>query len=228
MRFCMTETPASSQSLAINMQEVAYKLAIVVLAAGKSSRFDGIKQLGIVQDSEGSETTLLGRTVKVVSELDSIDVCVVLGANADEILQSRSIPEHVNYVSCARWNEGMSASIATGCHNVPSQASHIMIVLADQVAIEHKHFNQLISHSRRNQTKIICSQFETESGTRIGVPAIFPLALKSQLTSLTGDKGARKILNDNKTDLLSVLLPEAAIDIDTKDQLNDWLNASAN
>ena len=224
----MTEMQACSLSTIINMQRSEYNLAIVVLAAGESSRFDGIKQLAMVQGDEQSETTLLQRTVKVVNALESTSVSVVLGANAQEILQNSSTIEGVNYITCEQWPEGMSASIATGCKNIPSQSSHILIVLADQVALEQTHFNELIEQSRLHHTNIICSQFKTENGARNSVPAIFPVTLTPQLMSLTGDQGARKIINDSDMDVLSVLLPEAAIDIDTKEQLNDWRKASAN
>jgi molybdenum cofactor cytidylyltransferase len=55
-------------------------------------------------------------------------------------------------------------------------------------------------------------------------PAIFPLCYFPQLIQLEGDKGAKALLYKHKENLQTVSLPNAIIDIDTKEDLTNWLN----
>ena len=53
---------------------------------------------------------------------------------------------------------------------------------------------------------------------QVGVPALFPRSLFSRLITLDGDSGARAMLH-SVTDKITVPMPEAALDIDTVEDL---------
>jgi molybdenum cofactor cytidylyltransferase len=53
-------------------------------------------------------------------------------------------------------------------------------------------------------------------------PVIFPRYCFTDLMSLKGDKGAKILLHKYKESLQEVLLPNAAIDIDTQKDLSNW------
>jgi CTP:molybdopterin cytidylyltransferase MocA len=44
----------------------------------------------------------------------------------------------------------------------------------------------------------------------------------NQLLGLTGDKGAKAVLEKNQESLMPISLPNALIDIDTQKDLSDW------
>jgi len=71
--------------------------------------------------------------------------------------------------------------------------------------------------------KLIC----TKAGSEIMPPAIFPAHYFTQLMSLTGDKGAKMLLHKNRENLQKVLLPNAGIDIDTREDLLNWHKENA-
>ena len=95
-----------------------------------------------------------------------------------------------------------------------------MIALADQVALTADDYIRLIEQSQSTPDKLVCAQAEQE----LMPPAIFPQRYFKELTTLHGDKGAKALLHKNKENLQPVLLNSAAIDIDTQQDLIDWLD----
>ena len=100
------------------------------------------------------------------------------------------------------------------------QPSHIMITLADQVALTTDDYLCLIRESLTTPDQLICAKVAEE----IMPPAIFPSHYFEELMSLQGDKGAKAILYRNIKNLKTVSLPKAAVDIDTQQELVDWHN----
>ncbi len=67
----------------------------------------------------------------------------------------------------------------------------------------------------RTCAPIIAAEY---SGT-YGVPAFFRRLMFPALKSLPDDTGARRLLRDSAVEVVAFPLPEAAIDIDTPDDL---------
>ena len=83
-------------------------IAILVLAAGKSSRMNSIKQLEKINNK-----TLLDITLEKVNNLFSENVFCVLGANADEIKQGIT-SKNIQFINNKNFENGLSASIVSG------------------------------------------------------------------------------------------------------------------
>jgi molybdenum cofactor cytidylyltransferase len=75
-----------------------------------------------------------------------------------------------------------------------------------------------VSKSRQHPDKIVAAFYNS----KLGAPAIFPKHYFTALASLSDDKGARDILRANHQQILSIDMPEAAIDIDTKTDLASY------
>ncbi|MFT5542179.1 MAG: molybdenum cofactor cytidylyltransferase [Glaciecola sp.] len=112
----------------------------------------------------------------------------------------------------------MGKSIAEGVNDLCPETTHLFIGLADQVEITAKQYIGLINESKQHPDKIIAALY---SG-KLGAPAIFPRHYFSALALLTSDKGARDILRANKQQIVSIYMPEAAKDIDTKNNLLNY------
>ncbi|HEX5865703.1 MAG TPA: nucleotidyltransferase family protein, partial [Casimicrobiaceae bacterium] len=56
-------------------------------------------------------------------------------------------------------------------------------------------------------------------GGTVGVPAIFPRWCFSELAQLRGDNGAKSILDRYRDRLAHVAMPNAALDLDTTEDL---------
>jgi molybdenum cofactor cytidylyltransferase len=186
--------------------------AIVVLAAGGSSRFGEAKQLA---DVEGQSllthalTQLPGKTE---------DIYVVLGARHQAI--SDALGQQYNILLNEDWQQGLSSSIRLATQILAANYSHLLFTLGDQLALRQAHFERLLEQSKSQPKHIVAAHYEQ----RNAVPAIFPASYYALLQSLQGDRGARLLLQQEKDRLISVDIPQARWDIDTQEDLQLWLN----
>lgn len=188
-----------------------YHVHALLLAAGESKRFGAIKQLTLID-----KHPLILRTLTQFRAANFDSLSVALGARAQQIAQV--LPGDVDILITEHWQQGMGNSIANGVKNLPANTTHLFIGLVDQVEIYAKQCNLLVELSKKQRTKIIASQYHG----RRGAPAIFPRTFFSELGTLDSDYGARDLLN-NSGEVIPLDLPEAAIDIDTKTELNAYL-----
>lgn len=179
------------------------RVAAVILAAGASTRLGTPKQLALLVGE-----TLLARAVRVATEAACAPVLVVLGANAELI--SASGPFHdARLVVNPTWPEGMASSIRAGLQALAGQVDGTILMTCDQPAVTPAHLRQLAT---RNPDEVTASAY----ANRRGVPAYFPSRLFPQLLALTGDEGARTLLQIGAT----LPLPNGELDIDTPHHLS--------
>lgn len=192
-------------------------IGLIILAAGKASRMGKPKQLLIYQG-----TSLISHAVKIGLNSTCKPVLVVLGAYAEQIKpEINKLP--IKIVENPLWETGMSSSIRVGITAIKESNPNldaVIIALADQPLIDVKVFNKLIQSYRETRNIIIASAYDDI----VGVPALFDCALFGELMQLEGDKGARVLMRKYRDEVLSIEIPEAAIDIDTEDDYEKLLN----
>ena len=182
------------------------KTAILILAAGSSSRMGKPKQLLPYKN-----TTLLGIAIEQAQKSNVNAVFCVLGANAEII--EKSIEKHqIETIYNPNYKDGLSSSIVTGIDYLSTKDfDAVLILLADQPKITSSFLNQLLKTSEENIAKIIACNYDKN----IGVPAIFPKKYFVELLKLKGDKGAKDLLKKYQTEIIT-MKPFDLIDIDTK------------
>ena len=184
------------------------RFGIAILAAGASSRMGSSKQL---LELEGKP--LLVRAAEAALASAAWPVVVVLGANAEKIRPSLArlpvlVTEH------PAWAEGMAASIRAGITTLQQFSRHLdaaLIALCDQPAFSSDTIARLVAAQRESGRSIVAAHY----AGRHGAPALFLREHFATLASLTGEEGARALLNENPQQIASVDLPELAIDLDT-------------
>lgn len=198
-------------------------IAVLIMAAGQASRFGSCKQL-----HPYGEKTLLQRMVDEVNAAFSSDayphVFVVTGCYREAICKEI---KNAQFIYNSKWEEGLGSSIALAVKTVSNaEVNHykgVLIVLADQIALKAVHVKNLLSHF--SEESIVCACY---SGVN-GVPALFPQCYLGELESLKGGQGAKRILNSKsrelESEIITIDIPEAAIDIDRPDDLNHYLAA---
>jgi molybdenum cofactor cytidylyltransferase len=188
-------------------------LWIIILAAGASARLGTPKQLLRVQSR-----TLLARTVTLAESIARARVVVVAGAESLRIRSHlrRNAP-HVRVAYNRRWKAGMGTSLAAGVKALPKDAGAILVMLCDQPDIDARCLARLLDRARARRSAVVASHYRG----RYGVPAILPRTVFPALRRLTGDRGARDLLNGagGRIDIVGVDMPEAAVDIDTPGDL---------
>lgn len=185
-----------------------FRFGAVVLAAGPSTRMGRPKQLLLVDGK-----SLLVRAVEQALASPAWPVVVVLGANAEQIRPVLAkLP--VLIADNPAWAEGMAASIRTGVailQQFSRQLDAALITLCDQPAFSAATIERLVAEQRATGRSIVAARY---SG-RQGAPALFAKEHFPALVALTGEEGARAMLNGDASIIAPVDLPELAFDLDT-------------
>lgn len=185
------------------------KLAVLLLAAGSSSRMGVPKQL-----LKWKNTTLLQHAINTVKHVDQDETLLVLGANFDDITSQIDTSE-TTVVYNENWEKGLGNSIACGMQYIKDslpQMDSVLILLADQPLIDSNYLNKMIETHRLNPNSIICTSYQNK---KLGVPAIFNKTDFEDLSQLNHDKGAREILNKQSEHILFLDGTHLISDIDT-------------
>ena len=183
--------------------------AIIILAAGSSSRMGRPKQL-----LPYNGKSLLEHTVDTANDTDANPVIVVLGANAT-MLDKEINEKKVHITENTEWGEGMASSVRCGIKTLMQIAPYsdaAIIMVCDQPFVSPALLNELIAAQKNTGKAIVTSQYNNA----IGPPALFHKTVFPGLLELKGDAGARKIIEKRKTDVATVSFDKGEIDIDTE------------
>lgn len=192
------------------------RCAIMVLAAGQSTRLGQMKQLLPI----GGKSLIEFQLEQAL--LVSSEVYCVLGFNARHV--QRHI-EHlpINTIINSQWSNGMASSIAAGVKALSSEIKAVMIVLVDQWQLTANDLMQHKSYWQEQEHAIVVAQTlspgESIGTEKLGPPVLFPQSYFLELTQLTGQQGAKPLLTKYQKLLLKVPLAKAFVDIDTPEQL---------
>lgn len=187
--------------------EKSNQLAVVILAAGTSSRLGFPKQL-LTHKNE----TLLKITVKKALEL-SKNVFVILG-HEKESCRIELKDFNVNIIYNSHYKNGIGSSISLGINHTKN-FDNTMIMLCDQPFIPLSHFLTL-KEQIKDDNIIIASSYGKNKNPK--VPAIFPKKYYDELIKLNNDFGAKTILEKENCHCIE-LKKENTFDIDTIDDI---------
>jgi molybdenum cofactor cytidylyltransferase len=160
-------------------------IAAIVLAAGSSTRMGRAKQLLPL----GSGTVLSTVVSRLLgTPLDR--VVVVLGHEAERIRREAGLPAdpRVETVVNTDWLEGMASSLRCGVRAC-SETEAIVVALGDQPAIDSKVVGQLVNAFLGGAPLAVPVQ-----GEKRGHPVLFGRTLFPSLLALSGDMGARDVV----------------------------------
>lgn len=180
--------------------------ALILLAAGNSSRMGSPKQL-----LEFRGVPLIRHAVETALASPCSPVIVVLGANAERVKTAVSdLP--VRLVHNERWSEGMGTSIQAGLREADAEGvDGVVLALADQPMVTPHIYDLLVRGHRTSRKPIVASEY---AGT-VGVPVYFSREAFPSLFALAPDQGCKGVILRHGTEALRIACPEAEADIDT-------------
>jgi len=191
-------------------------VAVIILAAGTSSRMGQPKQLLSYRGE-----TLISYVIKCAIASSANLVITILGANGDRIEDNiGSFP--ITILKNNVWNEGISSSIRCGISYVEKYFSEIEAVIfltCDQPFISTNLIDKIIDCYDADSQPIIASQY----ATTIGIPVLFPRILFPEIIQLKGDRGAKKIIERYRDRLKTIYFSRGEIDLDTFEDYQNFL-----
>jgi len=187
-------------------------IGAVVLAAGAGSRFTNSGGTGPKQLVSIHGLPMLQQVVNQANTLLPGKVHSLLGS------QWQNIGKQL--VGCETiinpdWQRGLGSSIACAVKHLaaaPVAYDGLLLMLGDQPLLKNTALTEMLELF--DGDRAICAFYAGQ----VGVPALFPRSLFSRLITLDGDSGARAMLQ-SVTDKITVPMPEAALDIDTVEDL---------
>lgn len=194
----------------------AQRIVGVLLAAGRGERFGGGKLLAPLPAA--SHGVARGTTIGVASALHllaALDEVIAVVRPGDAALERALAATGARVVTCARADEGMGASLASGVSAAP-HADGWLVALGDMPWIAPGTITALVD-ALREGASIVAPAFKATRGHPVGFAASFG----SALMALGGDEGARAIVRDRR-DLLRVIEvddPGVIADVDRPDDL---------
>lgn len=186
-------------------------LDAIVLAAGRGARFGGGKLLAPLHGRP-----LIAGALRTVLAAPVREILVAVGEDAAlrEAIQAQS-PRLV-LVPVADAAEGMGASLRTAAGQVPDDAAGVLVFLGDMPAIDPATAARLVQALDRPD-RIAAPAFEG----RRGHPVLFGASWLPALRRLSGDAGARAILQQagQRLALVPVGDPGVLWDVDRPEDL---------
>lgn len=195
-------------------------ICIILLAAGNSSRFGSPKLLSPMGPS--GDSTLIAHSANAALQT-GLTLFVVTGAHDGKITAALD-GINARIVHNISWEEGMGTSIATAFRRLLENDDSFdaaIVCPADMPLLGASQFQRLINAHDQNPQRIIVSDL----GDAKGPPCLFPRHYFEELALLRGPHGARAVLKAHPSEITSVVMPEAAMDIDTPDDYSRLMNA---
>lgn len=189
-------------------------IAIIILAAGGSTRMGSPKQL---LDFGGMP--LLRRAAETALAAACGPVIAVLGAQSDTIAGALDgLP--VGIARNARWEEGMGTSIQAGLSAIgDARIDGAILMLADQPLITADHLTRLIAAQSETGRGIVAARY---AGT-VGVPVLFMKPFFGELLALAPAAGCKGVILRHRDSAELLDLPEAEADVDTPEEFQHVL-----
>jgi molybdenum cofactor cytidylyltransferase len=190
------------------------KIAAIVLAAGRSSRFEGGNKL--LAEFEGRP--IIHHVMKAVAASPVDEIILVTAAFGGKIFAAAG-QGHWRSVVNPDAEDGISSSIQYGLSHLECDVAGALILLADMPRVSPEMIERL------------CEAFITSKGTAIvfpqsaegkqGNPVLWPRGLFPELMALTGDIGARAILARHQAlhQAIAADTGDAFYDVDTVSDL---------
>ncbi len=193
------------------------KIAGLILAAGGSSRMGDQNKL--LQLIDGMP--MVKKVVESCLHSNLSSIYVVLGHDSEWINNCIST-EGINFVNNEDWRLGMASSINSGIGAMNNDFDGAMILLGDMPYIETKLIDQMIELFQ--EYKIVVP---VKNG-RQGNPVLFSSTFFNDLQSIDGDKGAKRVIQENFSSVVPTHVMTNAIfrDIDTPQQMKDSVGTS--
>ena len=169
-------------------------ISAILLAAGKSKRMNGENKL--IKNFKG--TPLIKYAVENILNSSIDELLVILGYQNEIVEKTIDKNNKIKIILNKSFESGMASSIKAGLNHLSEKTDSFFICLGDMPMVNSDIYNQLIKS--RNQKNIVVPTYNGQQGN----PVLFDKSMKETVINITGDAGAKKILELNKDKILNL------------------------
>ena len=184
------------------------KVGAVILAAGASTRFGGIKQIAPLGDK-----ALLQHVINRAESSNLEKVVVVLGAFIDEIVEKIKVAPTTLVIQNREWAAGQSTSIHLGVEAIENACDGILFLQGDQPFVSSALIQKEMELASNSGAEIVAPVFEGQRGT----PVLFTKSCFNELKGLKGDGGGRTLFGSHHLTTFDWAIHTEGMDVDTVD-----------
>ncbi len=192
--------------------------AIIILAAGASSRMGAPKQLLLVDGK-----TLIKRICETAMDTPCHPIVTVLGANRN-LIRKETERMPITVIDNPQWENGMSSSIKmglAGAYMTEEAIEAAIFLTVDMPYVNAELINKMIEKAESDEKiEIVACKYDSQ----MGIPVLFKRTLFTDLLELTGDEGAKKVVLKNKDKTAFIDFPEGKLDLDTIDEYRNFVS----
>jgi molybdenum cofactor cytidylyltransferase len=188
------------------------RIAALLLAAGKSSRMGSNKML---EEIDGQP--MVARTAQRLLSSRARPIVAVLGNMADQVDAAiGKLP--LERVRNPDFADGLSTSVKAGIAALPSEIDGFIVCLGDMPLITGREIDQLIAAFNPLEGRAIVVPMR--HGKR-GNPILWASRFIPEMSALSGDTGARRLIEDHADLVAEVEMnsDNVLVDIDTPEAL---------
>ena len=191
------------------------KVAVVILAAGRSTRMGGPNKL--LAELNGKKLVRIVAEQALASKASS--VIVVTGHQGVEVAAALKGLD-VTFVTNSQFADGLATSVKAGVATVPASADGAIVCLGDMPLIDARLIDRLMEAFAPDRGSLIVVPV---AGGRRGNPVLWSRRFFPELMALDGDIGARHLIAQHAEAVAEVEVEgkSAFLDIDTPEMLAD-------
>ena len=191
----------------------------ILLAAGESKRMNGenklIKEINGIPLIKYAVKNILGSTVD--------ELIIVTGYQKEIIENIIDKNKKIKFVFNKDFSNGIASSINAGLCEISTKTKNFFISLADMPNVNQNIYNKLIKGKNsyniklkpENRKEIIIPTIDGKDGN----PVLFSIFMKTDVMKISGDHGAKEIIENNKNKILRIAFEGEGVilDFDTQD-----------
>lgn len=181
-------------------------LAMIITAAGRSTRFPPNKLLTHLEDR-----TAIEHTANTFVSLD-LDTYVVLGYQSEEVrnVLEQRFDDRLIFEYNTQFHEGLSSSVRTGIKAAGRTYDYWCFCPGDKPFIQQETVKTLIAELQRSKPLILAPRYKDKPGH----PTFFSTELFPMFMGIQGDSGGRQILDDFSHETRFVSVDDEGVSLD--------------